>query len=104
MAKDFFSCYKKRYDTSNGFATAADWKETFYKRMGNEEAANILNSNKAETPYSILGVSTSATQQEIKTAFRSLIMKWHPDKNPGNLDQAEEMSKKIIAAYTILIQ
>ena len=34
------------------------------------------------TAYDVLGVTPTATQSEIKTAFRTLAMHWHPDKNP----------------------
>lgn len=51
--------------------------------------------------YSILGVTKSASQDEIKTAYRKLAMKYHPDKNPGN-KEAEEMFKKISSAYDVL--
>lgn len=90
------------YDTSNGFGNSREWKRAFHERMGMDEATRIIN-DQSETPAHVLGVSETATKAEIKAAFRTLIQKWHPDKNPGNQVQAEEMSKKIIAAYTVLM-
>lgn len=54
-----------------------------------------------EDLYSVLGVAKSATQDEIKSAYRKLAVKYHPDKNPGNKD-AEEKFKQISAAYDVL--
>jgi chaperone protein DnaJ len=51
--------------------------------------------------YNILGLQKSASQQEIKKAYRKLAMKYHPDKNLGNKD-AEERFKKIGEAYEVL--
>lgn len=51
--------------------------------------------------YDILGVSTSATQDEIKSAYRKLSMKFHPDKNNGDTFLAE-MFKNINEAHEIL--
>lgn len=53
------------------------------------------------THYETLGVTDSASADEIKSAYRKLAMKWHPDKNPGNKD-AENKFKDISAAYEIL--
>jgi len=51
-------------------------------------------------PYSVLGVSRSADQAEIRKSFKQLARKWHPDinKSPG----AEERFKEVNAAYDIL--
>jgi molecular chaperone DnaJ len=51
--------------------------------------------------YEILGVSKSASQEEIKKAFRQLALKYHPDRNHGN-KEAEEKFKEINEAYTCL--
>lgn len=51
--------------------------------------------------YKILGVSKTATADEIKKAYRKLAMNFHPDKNPNN-KEAEEKFKKISEAYAVL--
>ena len=54
-----------------------------------------------EDLYEILGVAKTASQSEIKSAYRKLAVKYHPDKNPGD-KAAEEKFKKITAAYDVL--
>ena len=54
-----------------------------------------------EDLYEVLGVTKNATQNEIKSAYRKLAVKYHPDKNPGD-KAAEEKFKKISAAYDVL--
>ena len=51
--------------------------------------------------YDILGVSKSATPDEIKKAYRKKALKYHPDKNPDD-KSAEEMFKKAAEAYEVL--
>ena len=51
--------------------------------------------------YAILGLSKTASQDEIKQAFRKLARKYHPDVNPGN-QQAEARFKEINEAYEVL--
>jgi DnaJ-class molecular chaperone len=51
--------------------------------------------------YAVLGVSKTATDKEIKTAYRRLARKHHPDVNPGD-KKAEELFKEIGEAYGVL--
>src|SRR5437660_12070684 len=51
--------------------------------------------------YEILGVSRTATDQEIKSAYRRLAMRHHPDKNPNDAT-AEEKFKEAAEAYAVL--
>ncbi len=51
--------------------------------------------------YGLIGVGNSASQDEIKKAFRKQAMKYHPDKNPGD-KEAEAKFKEIGKAYEVL--
>ena len=57
-------------------------------------------------PYDTLGVSPSATDEEIKKAYRALSRKYHPDANVNNpnREQAEERFKEIQQAYNQIMQ
>ncbi|XP_040004710.1 dnaJ homolog subfamily B member 2 isoform X2 [Xiphias gladius] len=52
--------------------------------------------------YNILGVSKTASQDDIKKAYRKLALKWHPDKNPDNKEEAERKFKELAEAYEVL--
>ena len=52
--------------------------------------------------YEVLGVTRTASEQEIKSSYRKLAMQFHPDRNPGN-PQAEDKFKEASEAYSVLI-
>ena len=52
--------------------------------------------------YEVLGVSKTATQDEIKKAYRKLAKKYHPDANPYNKEVAEAKFKEATEAYEVL--
>ena len=58
-------------------------------------------ATRAKDLYDALGVSKSASQDEIKKAYRKLAREYHPDKNPGDAE-AERRFKEVQAAYDVL--
>src|SRR5579862_3617253 len=52
--------------------------------------------------YQVLGVPKNAAEKDIKSAYRKLARKWHPDANPNNAKEAEEKFKEISEAYEVL--
>src|SRR4051812_24743227 len=54
-----------------------------------------------KNPYEVLGIKTTATQDEIKAAYRKLAKKFHPDLNPGNKAN-EEKFKEVTLAYELI--
>lgn len=95
--KGFMDGYKTYNPDIDGYGSTDSWKQAFNHRMGFDEAKNILSD---DDPYSILEILANATLAEIKSAYRKMAMKWHPDKNK-EIDTTKKM-QKIIAAYTFL--
>jgi len=54
-----------------------------------------------QNPYEVLGVARDASDADIKKAYHKLVLKYHPDKNPGD-KQAEEKFKEVNNAFDIL--
>jgi molecular chaperone DnaJ len=52
--------------------------------------------------YQVLGVSRTASDDDIKKAYRKLALKLHPDRNPDNHREAEEQFKELVEAYQVL--
>ncbi|NXH78428.1 DNJB8 protein, partial [Hydrobates tethys] len=52
--------------------------------------------------YRVLGLKKSASQDDVKKSYHKLALKWHPDKNPSNKEEAEKKFKAIAEAYEVL--
>lgn len=52
--------------------------------------------------YEVLGLTKGATDAEIKSAYRKMALKWHPDRNQDKKDEAEKQFKEINEAYQVL--
>ena len=60
-----------------------------------------MATGKKEDYYDLLGIARTATEEELKKAYRKKAVQFHPDKNPGN-KESEEMFKKVSEAYEAL--
>ncbi|XP_074008637.1 dnaJ homolog subfamily B member 8 [Numenius arquata] len=52
--------------------------------------------------YKVLGLQRSASQDDVKKSYHKLALKWHPDKNPSNKEEAEKKFKAVAEAYEVL--
>ncbi|XP_009965117.2 dnaJ homolog subfamily B member 8 [Tyto alba] len=52
--------------------------------------------------YKVLGLQKSASQDDVKKSYHKLALKWHPDKNPRNKEEAEKKFKAVAEAYKVL--
>ena len=59
---------------------------------------DVNEVNGLTDPYQVLGISRDASQEEIKSAYRRLAKKYHPDLNPGDQEAARKM-QEVNAAY-----
>ena len=56
----------------------------------------------SEDYYEILGLDKRASLDEVKKAYREAALKWHPDKNPMDVDEAQRVFNRISEAYQVL--
>lgn len=81
----------------------ADWKDGDYDDEYSKYYEWFTKDDTdltASEAFKVLGLDQSSTPKQIKDRFRELILKYHPDRNPGS--ENEELTKKIIAAYEFI--
>lgn len=81
-------------------AVEGEMKQQAQKKV--KEAQVALKQSKEKNYYKILGVPRTAAKKEIKKAYREQALKWHPDKNPKDSEEAEKMFADISEAYEVL--
>src|SRR5579863_4362835 len=52
--------------------------------------------------YEVLGVTRTASVEEIKSSYRKAALKWHPDRNPENKEESEVKFRECTEAYSVL--
>ncbi|MBA3712362.1 MAG: J domain-containing protein [Pyrinomonadaceae bacterium] len=100
--RGFMDGYETYDPDREGYGAAWQWRQNFRARMGADEAREVL---KDESPHGVLGLTDAATWNEIKRAYRTLAMKFHPDHATANgitEQDATQQMKRINAAYVLL--
>ena len=95
--------------------SAQDYTSIYERHVGSEDTHYSGNSSNTGTsssygkdPYKVLGISSSATDDEVRRAYRKMAMKYHPDRVAGMGEEiqrnAAEQMKEINLAYDIIKQ
>lgn len=86
-----------------------EWEELLEKekKLGKKGSTSMTSTDCEERPvkdrayYDLLGVSTNATDVELKKAYRKMALKFHPDKNPDDPEAAQKF-QQLSQAYNVL--
>jgi len=69
---------------------------------GGSSGSGGAEGGAARDYYEVLGVEQAATTEEIRKAYRKLALRYHPDKNPDNVEEAQKQFLQVQAAYDVL--
>ena len=78
------------------------WTTGFLKALRSLILIAYSVSTMCDDYYEVLGVPKTATEEDIRKGYRKQALRWHPDKNPDNKEQAEEKFKLVSEAYEVL--
>lgn len=81
-------------------AASDEDKQSAQKKV--QEAEVALKQSKEKNYYKILDVPRNADKKQIKKGYKDMAMKWHPDKNPDNEEEAEKKFTEVAEAYEVL--
>src|SRR3989338_4156056 len=94
----FFFCSLKKTNAFQSFTQIIDW----FSLIDCIFSLQRMTKNSSESFYDLLEVKKDATESEIRSSYRKLARKWHPDRNPDNVAEAEAKFKRISKAYEVL--
>ena len=97
---DFESKKNKDFEKYHSDWTSDDYIGKKKRNIDDEEYRKSLQNSNFPDYYDILKISKDATQDEIKNQFRTLVKKWHPDRNPD--PSTKEKMAEINKAYEVL--
>ncbi|KAI8389219.1 hypothetical protein BD560DRAFT_343989 [Blakeslea trispora] len=112
LDEEFYKAYSRRagcyMETEQYEEAVKDYRKLTEVDASNREYHNLLRKAELELKksqrkdyYKILGLSKSASENEIKKAYRKLALQYHPDKNAGDA-KAEARFKEVGEAYAVL--
>ena len=84
----------------------SDYTSIFERHVGYSSNHSFSQSATQKDPYRVLGIDSSATDEEVRRAYRKMAMKYHPDRVAGMSEEmqrnAAEQMKEINAAYELI--
>jgi len=99
---DIFSKYKHYDPDKEGYGSVDQWSSAFDTRMGMEEATRRVGK---DDPLFVLGLtSLPGTLEALRSVFRKLMLKNQEAHRQNASVEAQEVVKRIIAAYTVLVE
>merc|ERR1712096_180951 len=85
-----------------------EWEREYWAQREREQSERpqkeaLIHGTETQNCYEILAIKRTASDKEIKKAYRKLALIWHPDRNPNNKEEAENKFKDVLEAKTILL-
>jgi DnaJ like chaperone protein len=95
-------------DYTSIFERHVGHEDAGYSNYSNDSGRSSTSSSYNKDPYRVLGIDSSATDDEVRKAYRKMAMKYHPDRVAGMSEEmqrnAAEQMKEINQAYEVIKQ